>query len=503
MTGTAAVGNASSFQVDSFTDIIAAGVLIENGASNNLIGTTGQSQDDAGQRNIISGNQNFGVELYGSGTSGNVVAGNDFGTTPTGESLLENESYAVDMTLVTSTNWIGVNPVFGPEKADQGNVISGGSEFGGVEFFGSTDVVVAGNLIGTDATGSAAIGNGTGVIIDDSSDIMVGESEHAGADPVLERNIISGNFVGVYILSDGDPGGLPTTGNVLSGNDIGTNLAGTAALSNLDFDVRIAGASSTTIGGSTAGAGNVISASGGNGIEILSSSSTLVAGNWIGTNATGTATLGNAGDGVYVNQSSSTTIGGTATGAGNLISGNTNGIEINDSSDDPRSREHDRPGPDRNAGPGQHWGGRTGRRGLVGQHDRGPVGGARNFISGNAEGVMVTGSGTTGTVVAGNLIGTDSNGIAAVGNLSAGVTISGGSGTTIGGTTTLARNVISGNHGDGVDLGSGATTTLLQGNYIGIDQTGTNAAAERRCRHVRERRAMGPRSAARRRAPAT
>ena len=44
-----------------------------------------------------------------------------------------------------------------------------------------------------------------------------------------------------------------------------------------------------------------------------------------------------------------------------------------------------------------------------------------------------------------------------VGNLSAGVSVAGGSATTIGGTTVLARNVISANTGDGVDFGGGAT----------------------------------------------
>ena len=60
--------------------------------------------------------------------------------------------------------------------------------------------------------------------------------------------------------------------------------------------------------------------------------------------------------------------------------------------------------------------------------------------------------------MAGNLIGTDVEGTAAVGNLTAGIVIAGGTGATIGGTTVLARNVISGNKGDGIDIGSGAGT---------------------------------------------
>ena len=56
--------------------------------------------------------------------------------------------------------------------------------------------------------------------------------------------------------------------------------------------------------------------------------------------------------------------------------------------------------------------------------------------------------------MAGNLIGTDVEGTAAVGNLTGGIVIAGGSGTTIGGAAALARNVISGNTGDGIDIGS-------------------------------------------------
>ncbi len=57
--------------------------MIDFGASNNLIGTSGQSADDAGQRNIISGNTGDGIDVYG-GATGNVVAGNYIGTNAAG-----------------------------------------------------------------------------------------------------------------------------------------------------------------------------------------------------------------------------------------------------------------------------------------------------------------------------------------------------------------------------------------------------------------------------------
>ena len=66
--------------------------MIAGGASDNLIGTSGHSADDAGQRNVISGNLNDGIDIYGHGTSGNVVAGNFIGTNAAETAGLGNAS---------------------------------------------------------------------------------------------------------------------------------------------------------------------------------------------------------------------------------------------------------------------------------------------------------------------------------------------------------------------------------------------------------------------------
>jgi parallel beta-helix repeat protein len=88
-----------------------------------------------------------------------------------------------------------------------------------------------------------------------------------------------------------------------------------------------------TIGGTATGAGNVISGNGGNGIALgHSANDNVVRGNLIGTDATGTNPLGNRQNGVEIFASSTgNTIGGTATGAGNVISDNgLNGILVID-----------------------------------------------------------------------------------------------------------------------------------------------------------------------------
>src|SRR5262249_34352643 len=88
------------------------------------------------------------------------------------------------------------------------------------------------------------------------------------------------------------------------------------------------GASNNTIGGSAAGAGNVISGSSSNGMQIdLNDSGNVVQGNYIGTNAAGTAAVGNNSAGMLV-YGSNNTIGGTEAGAGNVVAGNGEGIRI-------------------------------------------------------------------------------------------------------------------------------------------------------------------------------
>src|ERR1051326_1748450 len=79
-----------------------------------------------------------------------------------------------------------------------------------------------------------------------------------------------------------------------------------------------------------------------------------------------------------------------------------------------------------------------------------------------------------GNLVEGNFIGTDANGTAALGNRGSGVSVGGPSPNLIGGTTPGARNVISGNRGNGIEaFNGGGSNLVIQGNYIGTDKTGT------------------------------
>ena len=101
---------------------------------------------------------------------------------------------------------------------------------------------------------------------------------------------------------------------------------------------------------------------------------------------------------------------------------------------------------------------------------------ARNVISGNLENGVEINAGTSGNVVEGDFIGTDSTGTIALGNGYSGVYLFHTLSNTIGGSTAVARDVISGNLMDGVQIvKAGAATTFVEGDYIGTDTTGTHA----------------------------
>ncbi len=279
------------------------GIVVNGGATGNTIGGTA-----AGAGNVISGNDRFGVVISNPPTTGNVFAGNLIGTNPTGSAALRNDFHGVLITGGAHSNTIGGT------AAGAGNVISGNS-LSGVKVVGAgtSGNLVQGNRIGTDGAGNVSLANGRdGVEISSSATGNTIGGTAAGA-----SNVISGNTrYGVIINT------ATATGNVIEGNRIGTDAAGTSALGNGEHGVVMAlGAHANTIGGTAAGAGNVISGNSNHGV-FLSGDNNILQGNLIGTDAAGTGPLGNAGSGIFVAAADGTQIGGTASGAGNTIAHN-------------------------------------------------------------------------------------------------------------------------------------------------------------------------------------
>jgi uncharacterized repeat protein (TIGR01451 family) len=435
-----------------------------NGASVPLPGlriTGGSSTVRGLVINRFLGGAAEGINLSSNG--GNIIEGNFIGTDVTGTTDLGNGTIGVHIEGIS-------NNIIGGTTAGARNVISGNSVDGIRISDGATENQVLGNTIGTDVTGTLDLGNDTdGVRMTDAPGNTIG-----GTTPGA-RNIISNS--GRYgILIE-----LDSSGNLVQGNYIGTDVTGTLDLGNTNNGVFINGSSGTasgnTIGGTTAAARNVISGNGTVGVQITGGGATgnLVQGNYIGTNATGSAPLGNSLDGVNINAPGNT-IGGTALGAGNVISGNNeDGVEISSSGSTGNQVQGNFIGTDVN---GTADLGNTDDGVSIVNAPSNTIGGttaaARNIISGNnGDGVLVSGSSATGNQVRGNYIGTDGGGTADLGNSQNGVTISGSaSGTIIGGTTVGARNLISGNDADGVEISSGVTGSLVQGNFIGTQVNG-------------------------------
>jgi len=108
-------------------------------------------------------------------------------------------------------------------------------------------------------------------------------------------------------------------------NTTGQLGTGTQSLSNaFDAVVLESGFGGNSVGGTVAGARNVISGNGRNGVVIQGQAETndVVQGNFIGVDVTGTNALGNTGIGVVITDANSASIGGTAPGAGNIIAHN-------------------------------------------------------------------------------------------------------------------------------------------------------------------------------------
>ena len=268
------------------------------------------------------------------------------------------------------------------------------------------------------------------------------------------------------------------SGTVIEGNYIGTDVIGTADLGNTWVGVEIVRGANNTIGGHTAAARNIISGNGIYGVHISESSGNVVQGNFIGTDITGTADLGNDVSGVRINALSNT-IGGATEGARNIVSGNAwAGIHIVGLESSGNLVHGNFIGTDV-----------TGTLDLgndaagvlleaPGNSVGGPTEGARNIISGNGwVGVDIVGVSSTVNVVQGNFIGTDVTGTADLGNGSSGVRLE-APGNTVGGITPEARNIISGNGWAGFSIEDpSATDNVVQGNFIGTDVTGMLAMA--------------------------
>jgi hypothetical protein len=291
------------------------GVLIEDAPDNVIGGTAIESG------NVIAGNSLSGVVIENDGTDtsavGNRVQGNDIGFND-----LSGTTYVIpnldDGVLIDSSE----NLVGGDTPGAQNIIIENGQD--GIAIIAATPSapptsnLVEGNDIGTES-GTDQYGNEyAGILLSGAVNNTIGSTS------VAFPNVIAGNQVGIVIQSGGE--------NLLIGNLIGTTAGASNALGNNTDGITIDDSAGNTIGGTAAGAGNVIASNGGAGVDLTGNTTigTVLLGNFIGTNPGYADSLGNLSDGVLI-QSGATgnTIGGLAAGAGNTIAYNlASGVDI-------------------------------------------------------------------------------------------------------------------------------------------------------------------------------
>ncbi|WP_076348123.1 beta strand repeat-containing protein [Paludisphaera borealis] len=500
----------------------ASGVLIFGSSYNGVV------------NNFISGNALDGVQIFSPGTGAkadsNFVGGNSIGADWSGARALGNQGDGVHIIN-------GSNNTIGGGVGGNRNVISGNLN-NGVTIDQQTNLTASqnridGNLIGTDSSGFAPLGNGHfGVLLNNATGNFIGNAGQGSfvstTAPRTPSNVISGNREAGVELT-GTAGG-----NTILGNFIGVSKDGTAYNSNQQgwglFNpigvVINANASYNMVGGSTPGSGNIITQSSANpndqntsptsettyiGVEIISptAAGNVIQGNMIGLDAKGQVGFNSIG--VLLNNSVGTVVGGyiasptvnpSLPSVANLISGNSlAGIEITgqlatgnqiynnyigtDVTGDGRPGLPDPalPAPPRN--PTQASGVLIlqGTQNTVGASESGNViGGNGNVISGNGIGINIanqSGSNvkTSTNWIQGNRIGTDRTGTKANPNFEFGVFI------TASANNVIDKNLISANGLAGVEIFGGATQlassgaqgtaaglgTVLTGNHIGVD----------------------------------
>jgi hypothetical protein len=440
------------------------GVVLASGASGNIVG--GVTPQD---RNVISGNTRFGVLVYGVGGSptGNVIQGNYIGVNASGTLAIGNDQGVVFISANSN--------VLGGTTVGAGNVISGNLHEA-IHSQSSSGQTIQGNYIGTDVTGSVAVANGGNGI-----NMFTGASPSAG-------NLIGGSLPGAGNVISGNSGngifigGAGSDNNVIQGNLVGTDRTGMLPLANSGDGVGV-GSANNVIGGTAPGARNVISGNSGDSELVIfgpSAGGNRIQGNYIGTNAAGTAAIPNANPasvGLGVFGTPNNLIGGTLPGAGNLISGNGDtGVAIGGLAGTGNQVQGNFIGTDiLGAAAVPNF------VGIFISSGQNTIGGnspaARNLVSGNALfGIQIFSANAVQNTVQGNYVGTDATGNGAgVGNEGTGLIVNGGASLNqIGGTTAGSGNVFSGNGEHGIQIrGVGTTNNTIQGNFVGTNATGS------------------------------
>lgn len=253
--------------------VLNSGVLI-TGANNRIGGSTPED------RNLFS-LCGTGITVSSATATGNVIRGNFIGTDITGTTELGNNSSGI-----VAANWTTI----GGAGAGEGNVIAGNGHLGEHEAPIGTQVwltgdhnTVIGNLIGTDCTGTVALGGSV------SAGVQISGSSNTVGIPGA-GNVISGhswNAFGAFQVGVRLDGGRS---NVVQSNRIGTDITGALPLPNhRGIEVAMYSfldlARDSRIGGAGTGEGNLIAHNLGDGVAVGGSAGVGATGVTVSRNA--------------------------------------------------------------------------------------------------------------------------------------------------------------------------------------------------------------------------
>lgn len=301
------------------TQGINAVITIELSGANvgNVTGLTINAANCTVRGLVINRFQHDAIEIN---LNGNTIEGNFIGTNTAGTAALPNGAAGLGGVIFVGAS---SNNTVGGTTPDARNLISG--NVGPGILLGGAGNVVQGNLIGTDVTGTMALGNTDRGVNVNASNCTIGGTT------VAARNVISANSRGIDIFAG--------TNNTIQGNFIGTDVTGTIALGNPNVGLDLnTGVSGTQIGGLTATPGtppgNLISGNNGNSGVILGQNTfgNLIQGNIIGADITGIQPLSNIPGGITINGHDNT-VGGTTTNARNIIAFNGGGTPMCNAAD--------------------------------------------------------------------------------------------------------------------------------------------------------------------------
>ncbi|HEV3343739.1 MAG TPA: right-handed parallel beta-helix repeat-containing protein [Pirellulales bacterium] len=402
------------------------------------------------------------------------IVGNYIGLDTDGTTAAGNRGDGIEL-IGSSNNTIG------GAAAEDRNVISANGQQG-ILLSLSSNNTITNNDIGTDATGTVALGNAAnGILVTSFSEgNLIGGEVTGGNDPTQDvfvrppdGNLISGNSANGVLINN------RATNNQLSGNFIGTDASGNAPLGNHVNGVAIVQANNNSLLGCTIHTNpfvfyNVVSGNGANGLLVNNANGTTIQANFFGMGANNNTAVGNALNGVVVEGTSSHTTMGGPIPLGNVDAANRqNGIVVSNTASYFTSYNTFCGLAAFSTNP--NFG--NGADGMLITSTGGNILIRTNVVTENGhDGIELSGA-AQGVRVVGNIVGLNTSGFSAMGNVANGVEVDGTAhGDVIGGPqptfNVIPQNAISSNGGNGVAIDGHAHGITVNNSFIGTDITG-------------------------------